>query len=302
MWRSPPKRPSLNLNFKVSGKAFSVKKSQLLEKLGLFQADGSLLNAEDYEVKTKVPESVFAEFVQMIEGGKITVSEETWKPLKLLSEEFDCEILANECAAVAKSHSLDFQTTIESLIDSLSKRICVLEEKSLFQEQGLEMVQNSIQSLFNRIGSFESEIRRISEICGGLDNRLSGQIRVLESEKAALGARVGGLESLEQRHGQLIEEVKAENKALLERVGGLESLEQSHGRLIEKSKRETRLYSRELRESSPVRESWHFSNNAITSSKSQYLPLIPAALTIFSLKTTVGGPARTTPTHGYSGR
>jgi hypothetical protein len=80
-----PKRPSLNLNLNVCGKIFSVKKSQLLEKLGLFQIDISLLNA-DYEVKTQVPESVFAEFVQMIEGGDITVSEETWKPLKLLSE------------------------------------------------------------------------------------------------------------------------------------------------------------------------------------------------------------------------
>jgi hypothetical protein len=120
------KRPSPNLSLNVSGKIFSVKKSQLVEMTGLFQTATSLLNAEDYEVRTQVPESVFAEFVRMIEGGKITVSEETWKPLKLLSEEFDCEILANECTAFAKSHSLDSQTTIESLIDSLSKRICDL--------------------------------------------------------------------------------------------------------------------------------------------------------------------------------
>jgi hypothetical protein len=59
-----PKRPSLNLNFKVSGKIFSVKKSLLVEKLALFQTDPSLLSAEDYKVKTQVPESVFAEFLQ----------------------------------------------------------------------------------------------------------------------------------------------------------------------------------------------------------------------------------------------
>jgi hypothetical protein len=204
------KRSSPNLNLKVSGKIFSVKKSLLVEKTDLFQTDPFLLTAEEYEVKAQVPESVFAEFVQLIESGEITVSEETWKPLKLLSEEFECEVLAKECAAFAESHP---QTRIESLIDSLSKRISDLEE----------IVQN-------KIGSLESEICRISEMCGRLDNRLSGHIQVSERANGAFLERLGDLESeehkqiasLEQRHGKLIKAVKSENIALRERLAELE--------------------------------------------------------------------------------
>jgi hypothetical protein len=47
------------------------------------------LNAEESEAKTQVPESVFAEFVQMIEAEPMTVSEEPWKRSRSLSDEFD---------------------------------------------------------------------------------------------------------------------------------------------------------------------------------------------------------------------
>jgi hypothetical protein len=190
-----------------------------MKKCGIFEANICLLNLEEYEVQTQVPEGVFEEFVNWIQGGRITVCDENLNSLKLLSAEFDCEVLAKECDEFARSHSSDSQTTIEYLT-ALSKRISDLEERSLLHERGSAMAQDSIQSFFDKTESIESEICRISEFCDSL-----------EAENADLGTRVDGLESLEQSHANLIADLKAEKANLGKRIDWLESLEQRHENL-----------------------------------------------------------------------
>jgi hypothetical protein len=72
------------------------------------------------------------------------------------------------------------------------------------------VVRDSIRSYFER------DIGRISEFSGRFDDRMSSQIRGLVVERAAVGERVGGLESQE---GKRLESLKAENGALRARVG-----------------------------------------------------------------------------------
>jgi hypothetical protein len=58
-----PSKWSPTLNLKVGNEIFPIKKAILLEKLGLFQKNLSLLGNEEYEVQTKVSLSVFSAFV-----------------------------------------------------------------------------------------------------------------------------------------------------------------------------------------------------------------------------------------------
>jgi hypothetical protein len=78
---------------------FCVKKIELLDNVGLFQEDPSLLCLSDYEVKSRVPEPVFETFVGGIEGGTIDLSEDTLEPFYLLAEEFRCAWLSERCRA-----------------------------------------------------------------------------------------------------------------------------------------------------------------------------------------------------------
>jgi hypothetical protein len=71
----------------------------LLENLGLFQEKPSLLSAPVYEVRTRVPPDIFAAFVSIIEGGRITLSEETCDSLRLLALEFRFKALSKACSA-----------------------------------------------------------------------------------------------------------------------------------------------------------------------------------------------------------
>jgi hypothetical protein len=87
------------LDLKLSGEAFPVEKTHLRERVGLFQENPALLNAQGYEVRTSVLPSVFKAFVQMVEGAPATVSRETVRPFQLLSKEFRFGALADECAA-----------------------------------------------------------------------------------------------------------------------------------------------------------------------------------------------------------
>jgi hypothetical protein len=98
----PPKRsPTLNLN--VGGKIFPVKKTVLLEKLGLFLDNPSLLGASEYEVQTKVSPPIFSDFVRILEGVPIEVSATNFKSFRLLSKEFDFEPLSKKCTAFCES-------------------------------------------------------------------------------------------------------------------------------------------------------------------------------------------------------
>ncbi|MDR2079670.1 MAG: hypothetical protein LBP74_08125, partial [Treponema sp.] len=94
-----PQRKSSTLNLRLGEEDFSVKKTALLEKLLLFQENPALLSADDYVVKTSVPSEHFEEFIRMIEGLPLTVSELTCHSFWRLSEEFGFLVLANACTA-----------------------------------------------------------------------------------------------------------------------------------------------------------------------------------------------------------
>jgi hypothetical protein len=90
---------SQTLNLKVGNEVFPVKKTQLLENLGLFKDFPSLLTADDYNIQTRTPLPVHASFVNIIEGGPVTLSEESCESFRLLAEEFGFEALLSECAS-----------------------------------------------------------------------------------------------------------------------------------------------------------------------------------------------------------
>jgi hypothetical protein len=56
------------------------------------------LSAPDYEVRTEVPPDIFAAFVSIIEGGPITLSDDTCDFLRLLSLEFRFKALSKACS------------------------------------------------------------------------------------------------------------------------------------------------------------------------------------------------------------
>jgi hypothetical protein len=91
------------LNLRLGQEGFRVKKTQLLEKVGLFQDCPGLLGSEDYKVETLVPREHFEAFVGIIEGSPITISESNCESFWLLGEEFRFELLSAACTAFQAS-------------------------------------------------------------------------------------------------------------------------------------------------------------------------------------------------------
>jgi hypothetical protein len=87
--------PTLILN--LGKDRFRVKKTDLLERLGLFQDQPALLGVHDYEVQTDAPREHFEEFVRFIKGDPIVVSESTCDSFCLFAEEFRFELLSAAC-------------------------------------------------------------------------------------------------------------------------------------------------------------------------------------------------------------
>jgi hypothetical protein len=87
------------VNLKAGVEIFPVKKTILLENLGLFRDSPSLLDADVYEIQSRVPLPVHAMFVNIVEGGPIILSDESCESLRLLAEEFRFEALLVECAS-----------------------------------------------------------------------------------------------------------------------------------------------------------------------------------------------------------
>jgi hypothetical protein len=114
MSASTRRLPTLNL--KLGKDSFPVKKVDLFENLGLFQGKDSPLSAEEYEVQSPVGASVFKGFVSIIEGGRITVSEENCEAFRLLSDEFGFEELSIACKEFlgSRGQAID-SSSIESI-------------------------------------------------------------------------------------------------------------------------------------------------------------------------------------------
>jgi hypothetical protein len=98
------KKRSPTLDLKVGDQIFPVKKTVLLEKLGLFQDNPSLLGGPEYEVRSRVSPEIFSMFVRILRGGSIKVSRSTVESFRLLAEEFDFESLSAKCAKFSASH------------------------------------------------------------------------------------------------------------------------------------------------------------------------------------------------------
>jgi hypothetical protein len=96
-------RGSPILKLKLGQEIFSVKKTRLLEKLGLFQDHPSLFASDSYEVRTPVSQRDFQAFLDIVEGGTITVSQTTCEIFSLLAREFRFEVLSAACAAFEAS-------------------------------------------------------------------------------------------------------------------------------------------------------------------------------------------------------
>jgi hypothetical protein len=94
----------------------------------------------------------------MVEGGEMGISEETYKDLRLVSEEFRFEKLNAECTAFKAS-------TTEAPMSALTKRVSAVEEQSLLVERGSEMVAQTVRSLCDQVSFLQSEIRRLSAVC-----------------------------------------------------------------------------------------------------------------------------------------
>jgi hypothetical protein len=94
----------------------------------------------EYEVKTRVPTEIFADFVKMIEGCPFGITEDNVSFFAGLSEEFGFEELWEACEAfrVSSGHSSDFlQLGGFSLLGSLLSRLCSVEERCLLFEREL---------------------------------------------------------------------------------------------------------------------------------------------------------------------
>jgi hypothetical protein len=105
-----PQRRPLTLNLRLGEEVFPVKKTDLLEKLALFQKNPALLSADDYEVKTSVPSADFEKFIGIIEGGPLSVSESTLDSFWRLSEEFGFELLSAASTAFLASNEYFIET------------------------------------------------------------------------------------------------------------------------------------------------------------------------------------------------
>jgi hypothetical protein len=96
---SASKSSSPILNLKAGVEIFPVKKTILVKNLGLFRDSPSLLDADVYEIQSRVPLPVHAMFVNIVEGGPIILSDESCESFRLLAEEFQFEPLLVECAS-----------------------------------------------------------------------------------------------------------------------------------------------------------------------------------------------------------
>jgi hypothetical protein len=91
------RHPSRILNVKVGKKIFPINKEHFFDGSHLFESGISFVSLKEYELKSQVPPTVFKEFVDFLEGGRITVSKKNYSFLRLLAEEFGFGALTIEC-------------------------------------------------------------------------------------------------------------------------------------------------------------------------------------------------------------
>jgi hypothetical protein len=93
---------SMIVNLKLGAEIFPITRGDARKNLQ--QLYHCVLEAGEYEVKTEVPPSVFAAFVDVVKGYKPKLSEENCESLWLLSEEFGFLSLSLDCAEFMELH------------------------------------------------------------------------------------------------------------------------------------------------------------------------------------------------------
>jgi TPR repeat protein len=187
MSKRSKRSPNLNFNFKASGAIFPIKKTHLLQHLGIFQDNPSLLTSGEYEVQTAVPVPIFEAFVQIVSGAEPILSKENCDSFRLLSEEFRFEALLAKCC--------DFP--LEMSGGCLAKRLSSLEERALTRERRAAKTNSLLRAILTSIEFLEGEVQRLSGAfenhekiaflvreVAKLDDRVSAHDRVFEREEA----------------------------------------------------------------------------------------------------------------------
>jgi hypothetical protein len=113
---------------------FLVNKVMLLTQLGLFQEHPSLLDAEEYTVKSIVSPNIFEQFVEFLEGASIDITLINFSSLRSLSKEFAVRSLESACASFAISHQESMN--LENDDDIAQDLIRAAEYYRLSAEQG----------------------------------------------------------------------------------------------------------------------------------------------------------------------
>jgi hypothetical protein len=157
-----PKEWSPDLNLKVGEKLFPVKKVRLLEIPGLFQDEPALL-AHDYEVRTSVSLSVFEDFMRIIQGKSVPISEENCEPFQALADEFRFDELSKRCARFVESQlSVIKPSTLNLKVGERLfpvKRTRLLEILGLFQDEPALLSHDYEVQTSVSLGLFEDFMR-----------------------------------------------------------------------------------------------------------------------------------------------
>jgi hypothetical protein len=166
------KPPTLDL--RLGKNNFPVKKSQLFEKLGLLQDSPALLGVDHYRVRSRVSRQNFEEFVRIVKGGPLVVSESTRDSFSLLAKEFGFDELSVACrefvASDGKSRCVE-----PAAVKRASVTIASLNRSNTYE---------SLDSLYE-INSFVNDLAQAKEDCIVLDG-VNGRDRLVEKAVEAV--------------------------------------------------------------------------------------------------------------------
>jgi hypothetical protein len=138
MTSSDPKR---DLPLICGSQSFTVKKTLLIEKFGLFLEKPDLLGRDSYDVQTNVPAQVFSDFLKAAHGTEINISEINAPLLLDLCNEFGFEPLRADCAPFLQpttnlnppSHFLEEQISLQEVeLAAVHSEIAELRDSAAF--------------------------------------------------------------------------------------------------------------------------------------------------------------------------
>jgi hypothetical protein len=148
---------------------FQIPGRVLVLKCQLFGNDPRLLGFP-YAPKSKVSLDDFRQFVSALEGTAVTINNNNFKGLSLLSTEFDFGELASQLSAFRNSGDFKEQTIMED--SEAYRRLSELEERVQHRDAEIELLQcafsrqsqtqtSAIEALTGRMGRLEAEVAAV---------------------------------------------------------------------------------------------------------------------------------------------